>query len=656
MKQSRWIWYPGDFELYHSLRLHCRREERGFCWPAFWHLDDCNYNVKFRKKAVLDKNETVTVIGHGMGYLQADGKKHPYNTPVELVPGEHTLEVAAAKPGGLPAVFIKGDVFSGTEGWEVDDMTGNWLPAGYNDMYPLPEDNPEEFRFSYEEVGPVSWKRKNNGVLFDFGRELFAKLRFRNASFSEPVPVFYGESEAEALDTEWSYIRDKIPAGMDSCKMKSRAFRYIFVPGTKDELEISADYEYLPLEPRGNFRSSDEKLNRIWQTAAYTFHLNCREFFLDGIKRDRWVWSGDAYQSFLINDYLFFDPGITKRTIIALRGKDPVRQHINTILDYSFYWILGIHNYYYKTGDLEFLRFIWPKMVTLMDFCLSRRDAEGFVTGMPGDWVFIDWAEIDKTGAVAAEQILFYKSLQTMAVCAEVLGSNGLQYQNIAGELYQKINRFFWNPRLHAYIDSFTSGKNNITRHANIFSILFNLVDDKRRGEIIRDVLQNDTIPQIATPYFKFYELEAFCAAGETVRVHKEILSYWGGMLDLGAATFWEEYYPNMNFPEHYAMYGDKYGKSLCHAWGSSPVYLLGRYFLGVYPDAGAYKHFICAPDLADLEWMEGTVPGPGGEIKVYMDREKIKLYSPQVPGTLVLKDKRIEVFPGKPIEVKIGD
>ena len=26
---GRWIWYPGDFELYHNMLLHSRREEKG---------------------------------------------------------------------------------------------------------------------------------------------------------------------------------------------------------------------------------------------------------------------------------------------------------------------------------------------------------------------------------------------------------------------------------------------------------------------------------------------------------------------------------------------------------------------------------------------------------------------------------------------------
>ncbi len=48
-------------------------------------------------------------------------------------------------------------------------------------------------------------------------------------------------------------------------------------------------YEYLPLVHRGAFKSSDEELNKISDVAARTLELNTREFFLDSIKRDRWV-------------------------------------------------------------------------------------------------------------------------------------------------------------------------------------------------------------------------------------------------------------------------------------------------------------------------------------------------------------------------------
>jgi hypothetical protein len=648
-----WIWYPGDFEIFHSLRLHCRRQERDCMYPAFWRLDDCWHNVKFKKDIILDKSETVITKCCGFGYVLINGRKYPLGKDFFLDKGECNIVVNVARQDGLPAIFIKGRTFSSGPDWESDNCTGHWFPSGCSGMYTDIDDDPEKFKFAYTQIKPQSIQKKDGGILFDFGKELFAKLCFTHAASPEPVSVYYGESETEALDKD-AYLYDEIPANKDIWEMENRAFRYIFIKKDLQGIDLSADFEYLPLERRGSFASSDKKLNSIWETAAYTFHLNCREFFLDGIKRDRWVWSLDAYQSILINNYLYFDADITKRTLIALRGKDPPEQHLNTILEYSFYWIISIGEYYFNTGDIDFLRFIWPKMVSLLEFCLSRLDGMGFASGLPGDWVFIDWAEIDKTGAVAAEQIIFCNALSSMALCAEVLGYDSAQYMEAEKALHNKTNEYFWNSELHAYIDSFSSGKNNITRHANIFALLFNFADEAKKQEIIKYVLQNDKVAQITTPAWKFWELEALCVTGNHERAKNVMLSYWGDMLDLGVTTFWEEYKPDMEFPEHYAMYGDKYGKSLCHAWGASPIYLLGRYFLGIRPETSGYSRFVCTPNLGGLDWMEGTVPAPGGGIRLYMDKNSVRIQSEKNPGSVILNGIKTEILPGEEMYIKI--
>ncbi len=68
-------------------------------------------------------------------------------------------------------------------------------------------------------------------------------------------------------------------------------------------------------------------------------------------------------------------------------------------------------------------------------------------------------------------------------------------------------------------------------------------------------MLLNDNIQKITTPYMRFYELEALCAMGEQNYVLKEMKDYWGGMLKLGATSFWEEYNPTKKGAEH------------CHVW-----------------------------------------------------------------------------------------
>lgn len=42
-----------------------------------------------------------------------------------------------------------------------------------------------------------------------------------------------------------------------------------------------------------------------------------------------------------VNRYLMADADIDQRTILALRGNDPMTRHINTIVDYSLLWLLG---------------------------------------------------------------------------------------------------------------------------------------------------------------------------------------------------------------------------------------------------------------------------------------------------------------------------
>jgi alpha-L-rhamnosidase len=631
-----WIWYPGDFEIYHHLLLNIRREERQHQWPAFWRLDDCYHNVRFRKQVSCTVPEEITVYARGVGHVSVDGIKHPFESPIILPSGTHDIMIHVARTDGLPAVYVDGVQVASNESWEANEFSFDWLPAGCNKMYMNREDDPAVFAFQYKEITPISIEYKKEGILYDFGKETFAALTIDVAEAASPYSLYYGESSEEAQDTEHSILLDHIPSRVRSYQCPPRAFRYIFVKdGVKGQLTLSAHYQYIPFEQKGNFTCSNPLIDQIWNTAQYTFHLNSREFFLDGIKRDRWVWSGDAYQSYFINNYLYFDQDITKRTIIALRGKDPIAAHINTILDYSFYWMMSIYDYYKATKDRDFIAFIYPRMKSMIDYCLSLTDEDGFIRGRQGDWVFIDWAEIDKTGAVCAEQMLFAESLRAAWLCGELLGVGEAQYVERYEQLQLNIKQYFWDEKLGAYIDSFESGKRNVTRHANIFALLWGYTDDEQRESIIEHVILNSEIPQITTPYFKFYELEAMCYIGELQAVTEQMEQYWGSMLQQGATTFWEEYDPNVTTIDKYGMYGDRYGKSLCHAWGASPIYLLGRYYLGVHATSSGYETFVVEPKLGGLEWLKGTVPIVGGTVTIELSQQTLRVVSDRAGGTV---------------------
>jgi hypothetical protein len=588
-----------------------------------------------------------------------------------LVPaGKHRINIKVFSQATVPAVFVQGKTIVSDASWLVTfedkewiDETGKtsdisatkWLQAGaWN--FNNPKKLPSQFKLPTTVIKPVSGQVKGNEFVLDFGKETFGFIKLHGLSGKGKLTIYYGESKEEAMSNQGAVTIDVLQlnglAKKDSVMPLSKAFRYTRV--VKDPsiqlAEVTMLHEYADLKERGGFTCSDPEINRIYEVAKYTLHLNSREFFIDGIKRDRWVWSGDAYQSYLMNYYLYFDNPTVSRTILALRGKDPVTGHVNTIMDYTFYWFLSIYDYYQYSGDKTFITQFYPRMQSLMDYCLGRRNKDGFMEGLPGDWVFVDWADkLSKKGALSFEQLLFCRSLETMAICAKLVNDNAAaaKYEQEAAQLKTKLMATYWNPSKQAMVHSLINGaqSENVTRYTNMFAIFFDYFNHDQKAAVKQSVLLNDKIQKITTPYMRFYELEALCAMGEQKFVTKEIKDYWGGMLALGATSFWEEYNPTKKGAEHYAMYGREFGKSLCHAWGASPIYLLGKYYLGVKPTSPGYATYAIDPALGGLEWMQGKVPTPNGEVELYCNKTEIKLSTAIAGvGTLTIKSKTLPV------------
>ena len=669
MPHATWIWYPGDFEVWLGNQFNNRRTERGAMFPPFWKQDSHWPTVEFSTNVELAESETIHIKAEGLFNFMLDGKLQ-FGMPDEfLIPaGAHRLNFKVWNQSTPPALFIKGMTIHSNSSWlatyedkiwidenGVAHGSGIYVPAAQWNFDRM-DTPPSAYRLPTLRQEPVAQESIGEGMLYDFGRETFGYVRL--SGLVGVAHLYYGESREEALDKDHCETLDIVSPHQE---MGSKAFRYVYVK-TADNSHydsLSMDYEYAPYDEShsGTFACSDKLLNKIWEVGAYTMDLTTREFFLDGIKRDRWTWSGDAIQSYLMNYYLRFDTECVKRTIRQLRGKDPVTAHINTIMDYTFYWFKSILDYYQYTGDLTFISEMYPKMCTLMDYVLERTNSDGLVEGKADDWIFVDWVDfpMHKRGVLAFEQILFYKALMTMHTCATLLHQTD-PYQQLAENVIGKTRKLLWNDDCQAWEHAIEEGEINhqITKFPNMFAILYDIVDDATKRNIVDSVMENNKIDPITTPYMRFYELEALCMMGRQTQVLQEIRNYWGGMLREGATSFWEKYIPSEQGTEHLAMYGRPYGKSLCHAWGASPVYLLGRYFLGIQPTQPGYATWEARPYLADLEWMEGRVPTPNGIIHIRMERHYVCIRSDEGRGRLYLGNRCFDIEPNTDYHIPI--
>ena len=80
----------------------------------------------------------------------------------------------------------------------------------------------------------------------------------------------------------------------------------------------------------------------------------------------------------------------------------------------------------------------------------------------------------------------------------------------------------------------------------------------------------------VATPYAYHHVIEALLHVGEKEKALELMRTYWGGMIELGADTFWEAFDPK---DPNASPYGNTQVNSFCHAWSCTPAWLLREYF-----------------------------------------------------------------------------
>ena len=657
MKQAEWIWYPDDFEIELSGKFMAERYERDIPIPPFWRLDSCYKNVKFKKIYELSAAETVKIEAEGSFNVMIDGA-YLYSVKSEFsVPGgKHEILVSVFNDKGLPCLKLAGDTILTDDTWQVTCCDHIFKNAACDGEF-LNGKTPNGFSLPSKERAYVEKIPSDTGDIYDFGEEMFARVVFSGAKLSDNAKIYYGESLEEVSDKEHCELlsEDFVVNGDKVTTKIAKAFRYVTAEGI-DFSGISVNEELSPSVLRSSFECDNQTVNEMYKVAARTMGLCSREFILDGIKRDRWLWGADVYQSSLMHYYSFFDTKSIKRSMTALFGKSPFSLYINHIMDYTFLWIICFDDYYRHSGDEKFARENCYKVFEIMEHCLGRRDENGLMDSRPEDWVFVDWADLDNSGEVCCEQMLLIAALKKCVILSEEFGykDKAERYRAIYKETEAKLERF-WLEDKKGYTYSVRNGKpdGKILMHPNVFAVLFDLCDDKRKEMIKQHVLENPDIPKIVTPYMRFYELAALCRIGETKYVMDETINYWGAMIKEGATTFWERYDPEEKGAEKYAMYGRKYGKSLCHAWGATPLYIIGRYIVGLKASENG-KSFTLKPDLAGLKRFKAEMPLAKGSVKVEADEKTIRVISDEIKGTLIVNGKNYVVEPKKEIEVAI--
>ena len=472
-------------------------------------------------------------------------------------------------------------------------------------------------------------------VLLDFGKEIQGGIQITRAMYGSHDPARFrlvlGESVSEALSdvtekgstaTNDHAVRDfeiSVP-WLGAAEYGNSGFRFARLDYLGDDeqtalVAVRAISKYRDIPYLGSFHCSDKRLDNIWQTGAYTVHLNMQEYLWDGIKRDRLVWIGDMHPEVMTVGTVFGNHEVVRKSLDYVRDGTP-EGWMNGICSYSLWWIIIHHHLYQWYGDMDYLQEQKGYLMTLLEKVLDNIDGskENYTDGR-----FIDWPSNDKPDVIHA-------GLQALTVRALEAGAEMCEWLN---DEYLRERCSKAAARMREYVPDAVGN----SQAAALLSIQ-GMMDAEEASKII---LENG--PEKFTSFMGYYLLEALAKGGHYAEAMDLISKYWGKMLDLGATTFWEDFnyadaenaarideiVPEDKFDIHadggaWCYVGLRH--SFCHGWASGPTTWLSRHVLGIEPVGVGFKQVRIEPHLGDLQWAEGTFPTPYGVIEVRHEKK----------------------------------
>ncbi|MCL3780693.1 alpha-L-rhamnosidase [Prolixibacteraceae bacterium JC049] len=472
---------------------------------------------------------------------------------------------------------------------------------------------------------------KADAIILDFGKEIHGGLEIVTTGFSGKTPIKvrlrFGESVSETLSdvgvdgaTNEHSLRDfeQLLPWMGRVEVGNTGFRFVRIDllDKNRELklqEVSAISKMRDIPYLGSFECDDEQLNEIWKTGAHTVHLNMQDYLWDGIKRDRLVWVGDMHPEVMTINAVFGYNEVVPKSLDYIREATPVSKWMNNISSYSMWWLLIQRDWFMAHGDKAYLKKQKEYTKALLKKLMSKVDENG-VERLDGTR-FLDWpTSRDQQTIKLGYQSLLILTLEAGAEIMEVLGD-----KSMAKECLQKVELM---KNSHLMIDA-------KSKQAAALLELASIIDANKAEEII---LKDG--PKRFSTFYGYYMLEALAKTGAYKEALDIIKQYWGGMLKLGATSFWEDFdinwmknagkideMPAQNLVDVHRKYGAYCYKnlrhSLCHGWASGPTAWLSAHVLGVKVIEAGCRKVEIEPHLGDLKWAKGTFPTPYGNIEI---------------------------------------
>jgi alpha-L-rhamnosidase len=362
---------------------------------------------------------------------------------------------------------------------------------------------------------------------------------------------------------------------------------------------VGARTVHAALERLGSFKSSDERLDAIYEAAAATLCACTLDAYVDAPSSQSQQWSHARVVARAAAG-VFGDQSLMARGIVqmalsqasdgAMHGHPPSDDPSGWGLDAMFAWIGTLWEHCFHGGQTELLLDCRASLDRLLEFLAAREGSDGFGQLPP-----------DGDDARAATINLLY--LQSLRWSAGIyrdlkLEKDGARLARKAEALAKSIERQFWDDKEKVWKDNTTSDQ--ISVDTNALAVLLDLRPDDHAA-IARDVIHKTLTARrggkiiAPSPATTAHALDALIHAGLRAEAIDLLRAKWDQWTTAG-------------------------GGGLA-AMAAVPLYLLPQQILGVIPIEVGWQRVRIAPLVAGLEFARGVVPSPHGLIRVEWEK-----------------------------------
>ncbi len=428
-------------------------------------------------------------------------------------------------------------------------------------------------------------------IILDFGKEMRGGIRILTfASDLSPVRVRFGESVAECcaeLGAGEAFSGKTVQREISEKALRQNATNdhalrdvSLVLPNWSDIPVGDTGFRFVRLDFSGECTvkcilcvntilsrrakytyHGDKELEKIFAVAKRTVDLCAGSGYIwDGIKRDRLVWAGDLAPEILALTTLYGRTGEVEKSLEFAKNQAPLPHWMNGTPTYSMWWIITLKDYLERTDAEHFVNRQMDYLEGLVEQ-IARGVNENGEMDYPG--YFLDWPRAGQMEEREGARAINIMAAKSAIYLLERFGRN-------AQTAKLHLNRLM---------------KKEIKPTSKVVTALKYLaVGQISDGE--KDILLTGGIAGMST-FMSYYILKAVHDF-EPEMATAMLKEYYGGMLELGATTFWEDFEPEQlggtpihkmpkkNQPDCHGDFGRHcyigFRRSLCHGWAAGVI------------------------------------------------------------------------------------